>query len=57
MKLNDLAQMLFLLIVLNEEVEKDPDVKKETSLGTPGGVWACLVTLSLRTTLFGGFPD
>ena len=57
MKLNHLAQMLFLLIVLHEKVKKDPEIKKEPCFGTPRGVWACLLTLSLRTTPFASCPN
>ena len=57
MKLNDLAQMLFLLIVLHQKVKKDPEMKKEPCFGAPSGVWAYLLTLSLRTTPFSGFKD
>ena len=57
MKLNDLPQMLFLLIVLFEKFEKEPEMKNEPRFETPCRIWACLLTLSLRTTPFGGFPD
>ena len=57
MKLNDLAQMLFLLIVLHQKVKKDPEMKKEPCFGTPRGVWAYLLTFSLRTMPFSGFKD
>ena len=49
--------MLFLLIYLNKKVKNDLDMKEEPCLRTPRGVWALLLTLSLRTTPFGGFPD
>ena len=57
MKLNHLAILFFLLIVFHQRVEKDPEMKKESCFGNPCGVWACLLTLSLRMTQFGGFPD
>ena len=57
MKLNDLAQILFLLIVLHEEVKEDPERKKKPCFGTPHGVWASLLTLRIRTTIFSGLPD
>ena len=57
MKLNELAQILFLLIVLHSNVGEDPEMKKDPYFGTPRGVWAGLLTHSLRKTPFGGFPD
>ena len=57
MKLNHLAQMLFLLIVSHWEAKKDPEMKKERCFGTSRGVGACLLTLSLRKTPFGGFLE
>ena len=56
-KLNHLPEILFLLIFLHSKVKKDPEMTKEPSFGTPRGVWTCLLSLSLRTTPFGGFPD
>ena len=56
-KLNHLPEILFLLIFLYQKVKKDPEMTKEPSFGTPRGVWTCFLTLSLRTTPFGGFPD
>ena len=40
MKLNDLAKVLFLLIILHSKVQKDPEMKKEPCFATPRGVWA-----------------
>ena len=57
MKLNDLAQMLFLLIILHKKVEKDPERNKKPCFRTLHGVWVSLLTVILRTTQFGGFPD
>ena len=53
MKLNDLPQMLFLLIVFHQKVKKDLEMNKELCFWTPRRVWACLFTLSVRTTPFG----
>ena len=49
--------MLFLLIVSHWEAKKDPEMKKEPCFGTSRGVGACLLTLSLRKTPFGGFLE
>ena len=49
--------MLLLLIILHYKVENVLEMKKVLCFGTLRGVWACLLTLSLRTTAFGSFTE
>ena len=57
MKLNLLPEILLLSLFLHYKVKKNQKRMKERSFGTPHGFLTFLLTLSLRMTPIGVFPD